>query len=370
MVITHLLASPFVGGPERQVLGVARHLSGVHQSVFLSFSESGMARDFLAEAAAAGFETIELRENWPHIFRAVDEVAGHLRHHASSVICTSGYKPDLIGLWAARRVGIPAVAIAHGWTAATWKVRLNELLDRWLMRRFDCVVSVSQAQARRVQLAGVRPERMVTIPNAVELDGQIIPSARNRALLESFFADRPQTIVVAAGRLSPEKGFDLFVDTAHAMREHGDVGFLLFGDGPLREALTRQIEMRNLQHCCILAGFRSDLHRLLPYADVLVLSSHTEGLPVIVLESLAAGVPVVATAVGGVPEVIEDGIQGFLVNPGDVGMLTQRLRQLIVDSELRRRMGVAGRERVAAEFSVTMQSQRYQQVFEKLCHPS
>src|SRR5262249_61331736 len=106
----------------------------------------------------------------------------------------------------------------------------------------------------------------------------------------------------AAGRLSREKGFDQFIDAAALVRrQHPDTGFVLFGDGPLRERLAKRVAERELDGAFVLAGFRADVERFLPFLDVAVLSSHTEGLPVVVLEAMAARVPVVATAVGGTP---------------------------------------------------------------------
>src|SRR5262245_64405705 len=123
MNIVHLMASPFVGGPERQVLGLARSLPAHCRTVFLSFAERGLAQAFLELAAADGFEAVLLRENAPRVFRAAAEIAEHLRRCRADVLCCHGYKPDLIGWLAARRAGVPVVAVAHGWTAATWKVR-------------------------------------------------------------------------------------------------------------------------------------------------------------------------------------------------------------------------------------------------------
>jgi glycosyltransferase involved in cell wall biosynthesis len=367
MIIVHLLASPFFGGPERQVLGLAQHLPADYRSRFLSFAEGGRARDFLDRAAAAGFEARALRHNWPHMLRAAGEVAQYLRSANANVLCTSGYKADLIGWLAARRAGIPAVAIAHGWTAATSKVRLNEALDRWVMRRFDCVIGVSEAQAERVRRAGVRPDHVVTIPNAVPVKALAPQEPGCREMLAGLFPTPPRVLVAAAGRLSPEKGFDLLIAAAaRLVRDDPGVGFLIFGEGPLREELTSRIAREQLQGRFILAGFRDDVDRLLPHVDVLVLPSYTEGLPVIVLEALAAAVPVVATAVGGVPEVIEDGVDGYLVPCGDAEAIVSRLHRLLDDAGLRQRMAAAGRQRVVEEFSCTLQSQRYREVFDRL----
>src|SRR5438105_1016139 len=130
MHVVHLMASPFVGGPERQVLGLARHLPATVRTSFLSFSERGLARPFLEEARRQGYEATELQRNTPRFTACIREVAENLRRTRADLLCCSGYKPDLIGWRAARRVGIPVVAIAHGWTAATLKVRFYEALDR------------------------------------------------------------------------------------------------------------------------------------------------------------------------------------------------------------------------------------------------
>src|SRR6266545_4292935 len=175
MIVAQLMASPFVGGPERQVLGLAQSLPEHYRSVFLSFSEGGRARPLLDEARRHGFEAIELQHNIGALRRAVAEVAAHLQRLRADVLCCSGYKPDLIGLLAARRVGVPVVSVSHGWTGATFKVRVNETLDRLVVRWMDRVVCVSEAQAVKVRRAGVASERVVVIRNAIGPDAFAAP---------------------------------------------------------------------------------------------------------------------------------------------------------------------------------------------------
>jgi glycosyltransferase involved in cell wall biosynthesis len=367
MNIVHLMASPFVGGPERQVLGLARGLPEGCRSIFLSFAESGRARPFLERARADGFEAVELRENFPRLGRAIREVAGHLRRLRADVLCCSGYKPDLIGWRAARRAGIPVVAIAHGWTGATWKVRLNEAVDRLILRWFDGIVCVSAAQADRVVRAGTPSSRVVIIRNAIDTRAFDDPDPEARQRARDFFPSPPALVVGAAGRLSPEKGFDVLIDAAaQVVAERPDVGFLLCGDGPLREALTRRAAERGLGARFVFAGFRTDVERLLPGWDLAALSSHTEGLPVAVLEALAAGVPVVATAVGGTPEVVEDGVNGYLVPPANPDALARRLLDGLADEPRRRAMGAHGWRRARDQFSIRAQGSAYLRLFEAL----
>src|SRR5207237_5998703 len=131
---------------------------------------------------------------------------------------------------------------------------------------------------------------------------------------------------------------------------------VLFGDGPLRDALARQVRSYGLEHRFVLAGHCTDLDALLPFLDLLVLPSYTEGLPNVVLEAFAAGVPVVATAVGGTPEVVEDGVNGRLVPAGDTEALADAILDVLFCEERLRAMGARGRERVRDEVSLATQA--------------
>jgi glycosyltransferase involved in cell wall biosynthesis len=367
MNVVHLMASPFLGGPERQVLGLARALPASYRSTILSFRESGRCRPLLDEARRLGFETVALEQNFPRIWKSSAEIAGHLRRLRADVLCCSGYKPDILGWMAARQAGVSVLAIAHGWTAATWRVRFNEMLDRLVMRWMDTVVCVSEAQAVKVRRAGVAPRRVVVIRNAVQPEAFREPEPGARTELESLFTQSPRLIIGAAGRLSPEKGFERLIESAVlVLKELPYVGFVIFGDGPLREKLTKQIVESGLQGRFVLGGFRSDLARLTPSLDLGVLSSYTEGLPVAVLEAMAAGLPVVATAVGGTPEVIEEGISGHLVPAGDPAALAERILALLGDEAKRRTVGRQARERVRRHFTFDAQTTAYQRLFASL----
>jgi glycosyltransferase involved in cell wall biosynthesis len=367
MVIVQLLASPFVGGIERQVLGLARHLTPHYRTVFLSFAEHGRAMPFLELARQNGFEAVALAHNAPQFRRAAREIGQHLARVGADVLCCNGYKPDVIGWRAARMAGMPVVSISHGWTAATMKVRLYEALDRLFLRFMDAIVCVSERQAVRVRRALVPASRVAVIRNAIETRSFDRPDPTYRRRLHDFFAEPPRIIVGAAGRLSPEKGFEQLVRAAHIVTEVDPrVGFVLFGEGPLRPALTEMIERTGLQKKFILAGFRGDLEKFFSHLDLLALPSFTEGLPVVVLEAFAASVPVVATAVGGTPEVIEEGVNGFLVPPGDPAALARRILDVLGDEVGRRAMGLRGRRRVEERFTFATQSTAYGRLFEEL----
>lgn len=368
MTIAHLLASPFFGGPERQVLGMAEALNTMDfHSTFASFAEAGAARPFLDQVRSRGFEALELRANADRPWRAVNEIRQWLLGTQASVLVTHGYKPNILGTIAARRLPRPVIAVSRGWTAHTWKVRLNELLDRVFLGFADRVVCVSQAQADRVAASGVRRDRIAVIRNAIDPNRFATRDPDARRLVESLFETTPTRVILAAGRLSPEKGFAVLVDAASLLhRSHPDVGVLLVGDGPLRNELADRVRAAGLSGRFVLAGFRSDLDQLLPAVDAIAIPSFTEGLPNVALEACAAGIPVVASNVGGIPEVIEPGVTGWLVSPGDPAELANRLSSVLDDPLGSRAISRAGHERVLRDFSFAAQADAYASMLEEL----
>ncbi len=367
MIVAHLMTSPFFGGPERLVVGLSQSVAPPSRSTFLLFADKGKSEAFRRRLVQDGLETITLTHDTPHLPAMVREVTRRLWELDAGILCCHGYKADLVGLLAARRAGVPAIAMSHGWTAETWKVRVYEALDRACLRKMDRVVCVSERQGEKVRRAGVRRDRVSVIRNAVQAErfDRVDPAGRE-ALLE-MFPERPEWIVGSAGRLSPEKGFGVLVDAAAIVaRSDPGAGFIHFGDGPLREPIRRRIEELGLQRRFILAGLRDDLDRFLPHWDLSVLPSFTEGLPTVVLESYAAGVPVVATAVGGTPEAVADGVDGYLVPPGDPAALAARVLDVLNLGEERKTMGRRGRARIRAEFTFEAQAVRFEQLCAEL----
>jgi glycosyltransferase involved in cell wall biosynthesis len=367
MIIVHLTASTFYGGPERQMLGLAQSLEPDDQTVFLSFAEGGRCRPFLAAARQQGFEAFGLFNDSPRLSATIREIAGHLERIRPDVLCCHGYKADLLGRKAARRVGIPVVAVSRGWTGETFWVRLYEAIDRFFLRWMDQVVCVSNGQAEKVRRCGVRGDKIRVIHNAIDPDRFTEPDTRYQSKLRRLFRQPPTRIIGAAGRLSPEKGFNVLVAAAErALQFDRNVGFILFGEGPCREQLLKQINAAGLGGSFVLSGFRNDLDRFLPFLDAMVLPSFTEGLPNVVLEASAAGIPVIATAVGGTPEAVEDGVSGFLVPPGDPETLAERILDAVSSEERMRDMGLAGRQRVQEHFTFTAQARRYRELIADL----
>jgi glycosyltransferase involved in cell wall biosynthesis len=349
------------------MLGLGQHLSGAYRTAFLSFREEGLSSAFVDRATAQGFEARSLKKDTPRLIGALRELERALRVLDAELLLTHGYKSDLLGLVAARRLGLPIIAVSHGWTWESFKVRAYEALDRLCLRWADRVVCVSEGQAAKVLRAGVPSERISVIRDAIQVRRFETKNPLYAERLREFFEGSTGPIVGAAGRLSPEKGFANLIEAARiVVRTNPSVRFVVFGEGRLWADLERRIAAAHLQNEFILAGFRSDLDQFIPHLDLLTLPSYTEGLPNVILEAFAGGVPVVATAVGGTPELVEHGVNGRLVPPGDPPALAREILQLLGDERHRRAMGQRGRDRVLSEFSFEGHAQSYRQIFEDL----
>jgi glycosyltransferase involved in cell wall biosynthesis len=205
------------------------------------------------------------------------------------------------------------------------------------------------------------------IRNAARIGGFPTPNAIGRARLAAFAPSPGNFLIVTGARLSADKGINVLIEAAHrVVEQHPGARFIVFGAGPEKHHLEQLIQMNDLGHAFALAGFNDSLDQLLPNADIMALPSLTEGLPNIVLEASAAGVPVVATAVGGTPEAVVDGETGLLVAAEDPVALADAINKLLADPARRERMGRAGREFVRTEFSFAKQAQQYLELLARM----
>lgn len=367
MRLVNLTASPFFGGPERQMLGLAAALPAEFEITFVSFGEGGRCEPFLTEVRRAGFNAVRLKRDTPRLLAARRELTALLRDLGADLLLCHGYKANLVGRPAARKAGVPAWAIARGWTGQDFRVRCYDRLDRLMLARMDQVIAVSDGIAAAVRAAGVPASKVRVVRNAARADAFRDPDPAVRRTMEELFRNPGERIVLSANRLTPDKGTHVLIDAIPAVI-HSDPGarFLICGDGASRPDLERQVREAGLNDVATFAGFRPDLDDWMPNADVLALPSFNEGLPNVVLEGCAAGVPCVATAVFGTPEVLHDGVNGYLVPAGDAAALADRIGRLLADSDLRRRMGAAGRGLVREQFTFAAQARRYVDLFEEM----
>lgn len=363
ITVMHLRASNFVGGPEKQILEhFARLDKACFRPVLGTFVEQGALDPLGEEALKRGFKTVQLPALSPVNPSAVLSVVRSLRQNKVDILCTHGYKPNVLGFFAAKLRGIPTIAISRGWTWETPKIRFYEALDRRFLRYVDHVVAVSAGQREKILYCGVPQGKVSVIHNAInleEISSPPVPSLRQQLGLPEV-----AMIVASAGRLSPEKNYAGMVETAAmVVRQNPMVYFIIFGEGFLRSELTGKIAAAGLEGRFLLPGFRTDLQSVMNEIDIFMLPSLTEGLPNVVLEAFAARKPVMATRVGGTPEVVQDGISGFLTTPDNTEFMAESVLKLAADAALRGNMGLAGYRHVAEHFGFEAQTLKYEELY-------
>jgi glycosyltransferase involved in cell wall biosynthesis len=257
------------------------------------------------------------------------------------------HSASLAAAVAARLTGLPLVVTHHSMN--TWRSAWDNVLGRWADRQADAVIAVATNVAAAVARGGVRAR---VIPNGVAVAPRPWSAAEIAAARAALSLPSEAYVVGYVGRFSQDKNPLLFVEMAALVAPRcPSAQFLMLGDGPLRAAAEERAHVLGLGPRLRFAGFRPNASELLPLLDVLALTSDSEGSPLIVLEAMAAGRPVVATSVGDVPSQIVDGETGFLVEPRNVAGLASAVVRLI-DETLRDRMGWTGRERAARHFSI------------------
>jgi glycosyltransferase involved in cell wall biosynthesis len=277
-------------------------------------------------------------------------LARRLRAEEVDLVHAHDFKTDALGLAAGRLAGKPVVTTLHGYIAVSGKSRLYRALDHWLLARMKRVIAVSEAMASDLRARGVPSERLRVIRNGIRADRY--PYGSRSGALDALMPVAPgRRIIGHVGRLSPEKGQALAIRALPAILSRVPGAFLvLAGAGPDEERLRRLVTELSLEGRVHFLGHRDDVTQVFAALDLLVLSSDTEGLPNVVLEAMALGVPVVATAVGGTPELVTDGLTGRLVPKGDEAALASAVVEALLAPDRSRAMALEARRLVEDRF--------------------
>ena len=223
---------------------------------------------------------------------------------------------------------------------------------KWKYRLYDRVIAISQGIADVLREEGVPREKLACVRSAVNVEAY--QQACDRAWFREQFQLPEDTLVMATvAQLIPRKGHRYLLSAMPGLiNAFPNLRWLIFGKGPLQQELQTQIAERQLEPYVQMAGFRDDLASIFPCLDLLVHPALMEGLGIALLQAASAGLPIVAVDAGGMPEVVEDGVNGRLVPAGSVEALEDAVHQLLADRVLRRQMGESGRERMRRSFSV------------------
>jgi glycosyltransferase involved in cell wall biosynthesis len=339
------------GGAEEHILTLLHGLDRARFHPALACPEGLAAR--LRADAPPDVEITSLTLRRPQDVAAAGRLARLVRLRRVDVLHSHLFYSSLYASPVGRLAGVPAIIetphIAERWRSG-WKGSFA--VDRLIGRSVDYYVAVSHANARYlVQDKRLPARKVVVIPNGCDLARFDRPRDPASPLKAGLGLGPEDQVLLAVGRLAPQKGHEILLEALPAVRrEVPRLHTVVVGEGSLREPLERRTRELGLDDRVHFVGYRPDVAGWYAAADLSVLPSHFEGLPLVTVESLAAGCPVVATAVDGTPEVVVDGVTGLTVPPGDPDRLGQAILRLVQDPVLRRTLGQQGRAHVRAHF--------------------
>lgn len=364
---------PAVGGMKGHLLQLAKGLEAFgFDSEVACPGDTDLARD----AAGLGLTVHPVPIVGPlHPLRdpiAVAALVSLMRERRPAVIHAHGFKAALVARVAARLAGrVPCIVTVHNHVLYRGISRFTRwryvTVERWLSRMTARIITVSDSlRSELVHEYGIDPELITTVHNGLDLRPFLERGDRDAARAKRGVPAGALVFGVAA-RFAPQKAMDILVRAAEpALDSLEDVWLLLAGDGPLLEQVRSQAAGATHAGHIIMPGRESDMPGFLSALDVYVSSALSEGLPLGTVEAMAAGLPVISTRAGGTPEVVEEGVTGVLVEPGDTTALGDAMLALAADPRARRLMGEAGRARALEEFTEERMLERTAAVYREV----
>lgn len=365
--ICHLLHSLQVGGAEVLAARLARRLQESFRFVFACLDELGtLGQQLQAEGFAVSVLKRRPGVDWSFAWR----LAKLLRREQVGLVHAHQYTPFFYGMIARLLCRRPAVLFTeHGRHYPDYPRRKRILLNRLLLERRDHVLGVGQAVRQAlIQNEGFPGERVGVIYNGIDLSGIGFGSPNRELIRRNVFGVGPDAfVVIQVARLDYLKDHATAIRTLeHVVQRHSNTQLVLVGEGPEKDKISQLVEQRKLTTHVRFLGLRTDVGQLLPAADLFLLTSISEGIPLTLIEAMAAELPVVATRVGGVGEVVEEERTGLLAPAGDNAALAKCILRLIDQPALRKEMGQAGRERSRAVFSESRMHAEYFELYQKM----
>jgi glycosyltransferase involved in cell wall biosynthesis len=359
------------GGAEGLALSVATRLDRERFESTLCVSRwplpgppSAASTDALEQLSASGVRLFGLGRRAKMDAWVWARLARFLRRERVDVLHAHKFGSNVWGTLLGRTMRVPVV-LAHEHTWSYEGKPLRRFLDRQLISRgADRFIAVSREDQRRmIEIEHIDPRDTLFIPNGV------IPSPppSGRDVRAELGIASSAAVIGIVGGLRPQKAHDVFLRAVSLLLERQpDLRALIVGDGPQRASLERLTAELGLRHTVKFLGSRTDVPDLLSALDVAVCCSDFEGSPLAVMEYMDASLPVVASAVGGLPDLIEPGVHGLLVPPKDPPALAEALAELLADPQRARAMGARGRERRRAEFDIDVLVRRLEDLYLEL----
>ncbi len=363
--VIHLVEDLKIGGAERVIADTALGLDRKkYEASVWCVTRGGETATELSEK---GIEVKILGISNYHNPLSTFKMTRLLKAAKPDIVHTHGYFASVIGRLAAKRAGTPVI-LAHVHSTYWEYKKRHIMIERRLSRFTQKIICCSKAVENFVQnTEKITDNKTIVIYNGVD-EERFYPLQSPASIRAEFGLDEEAAVVGTVSSLTPHKGHEYLIQAASLVLDTlPPVKFLIVGDGPLRKRLEEQAKELNIHSSVIFTGKRKDIPEILSLLDVFVLPSHTrEGLGIAIIEAMAAERPVVATDIGGIPEVVDDGETGVLVPPEDTEALSKAIITLLQDPPRAKTMGEKGRTRIKEMFTTTKMLSEIEHVYQSL----
>lgn len=365
--VMHLISSNGVFGAEKVMLNLAANMNynGIKSRIVVIKNLHNPHLEVFEEALRRNIPAGFVESRGRLDMKAIRQIAKIIKANKINLIHTHNYKANFLGVFAARKAGIPVIATNHLWTSSGFKLRLYEKLDAFMLNFFvRKIIAVSKEIKEDMLKSGIRSSKIKVILNGIGL--QIEPNDK-RAVKNDFDIGEDVLVIGVAARLSPEKGHRFLLEAAQeVIKTYPQLVFLIIGDGPLKNELIEKTKHLGISEKVIFAGYQTNMQKIYPIIDILVQPSLREGIPLTILEAMTHAKAIVATDVGGVADLIKDRDTGLLIKAGSSEELCEAISAFVDDVSLRKAVGEKAQEFVRENYSLEKMVDAHRKVYEEV----
>jgi len=366
MAIMHLHTENRLYGAEINTLSLLSYLSKEKFQVFLAcLYEDESDLGFLKAAKKlSDVKILPIKMSHKYDILAVRNLRVLLKKHHIQILHTHGYKADIVGFLASRFLRVRLISTLHGWVETNLKLKFNNILSKQSLKLFHKVIVLSKILEEETAKY-INRGKIAYIRNAVDTErlNEIKPLDLNKAL----GIEKDALVITYVGRLSKEKGVDYLVKAASLLiRKNEKIIFIFVGDGSMRNKLEKLKKGLNLEKRMYFTGFRKDALRILRATDLFVLPSLTEGISRSCMEAMGLGILVLATDVGGMSELIEDGVNGFSVSPRRADILAKKMEMILRKKDMLGSLKSKAIETIKERFSMKRMAREHEELYDVL----
>jgi len=362
--VLHLISSTGLFGAENMTLELIRGLENKNVGCYLGILEnkSQAHKSIIEKAHEYGLSAEIFPCRGRLDFAVVSYIKKFTVENGINLLHSHKYKTNLFSLLAVKNSKIPLISTCHNWLSDNPKMKFYEYLDKKVLRKFDRVIPVSKEIEEKLTVSGIPPHKICKIENGIDIRKFNIHN-NSKAIKKELNIGEDRRVVGFVGRLDNNKGISYLLEAAKKILEDNTkIVFLIVGDGPLKEKFYKKTQTLGIEKNVIFTGNREDMPEMYHIMDIFILPSLKEGFPLAVLEAMASKLPVIATRVGDIPDILSNE-SGILINPESVDEIKNALMDLIYNKDKAENIARSGYKRVVESYSAELMTERYLQVY-------